>query len=153
MATSHPSPVISRLFSIKSQETQICWCIFLKFTMIITACQLKIMCFAQVPKQAQRPILLGLTQDKEKQSLNFPTSQPPLKGQGFFIFSPKNCLQWQKTRPANTRGECESNTQVGLIEVRTYDLGCQSTQSSGSLIIQDHEHTSFLPRRVSLLQC
>lgn len=56
--------------------------------MIITACQLKIMCFAQVPKQAQRTILLGLTQDTEKQSLNFPTSQPPLKGQGFFYFQP-----------------------------------------------------------------
>lgn len=52
----------------------------LKSAMMVTACQYKIMCFAQFPTQAWRSILPDFTQDPvEKQHFDFPTSQRPLK--------------------------------------------------------------------------
>lgn len=73
--------------------------------MIVTACQGEMMCFAQFPKQAWRPILTGFTQDTvEKPPFDFPTESTEKTGLGagavgdffslLFLFSAlKNILQ------------------------------------------------------------
>lgn len=86
--------------------------------MTVTACQL--LCLAQVPKQAGRHILLLLPRHRKNSPLTFQHCSPLWRAD-FFNFSPKNSLQWQKTRPASARGESKANTQVGLTEIRMYD--------------------------------